>query len=544
MINVTKNKLTKALEYLGEYPKSSLKKDELIELLEDLYSEDKIEHLTNVINYEMYNLLKKLVSANGGIYVSVEKEHEANLLYYILIIAEPTKIDKKMYIRFEDNMKEKIAKLINEKNEKTIKENQKIVDLVINIIGTYGIMQVDYELANMLHNLLHKDIDFDELIELIYYNIDLRRKVFISECDTDLFLMSNEICDPQAIMDERVKRKLDYKEYTIEELKTKNKEALINCEEAKKIIEFLKEREFEEPKRLVMTYIYEIMTSPEINFQNLLNVEGLNIKDIDEANEYLQLIMNLHNNIPHYALYGYSPNDLMKMSIEAMKKEEKQKKKNKIGRNDPCPCGSGKKYKNCCLNKVIQVDFRNEKYPDCIEQEDAKMFFTLRNLLLDYTNQKYNINLELEGFNDINNSLPEEVIEIRDKMWSDKNIIKQYIKENPNNLDKKLLQALEDWNEKKINSKFILYKYEDEYTVLLGEENIYYIKGLKDTIKNIIPEYKVPIFIETVLLPFQDQIIYDSYIIQYNMSFGRGLKDNFDKQYKEFIKQKKVKYQL
>lgn len=26
-----------------------------------------------------------------------------------------------------------------------------------------------------------------------------------------------------------------------------------------------------------------------------------------------------------------------------------------IGRNDPCPCGSGKKYKKCCLNKVQQV---------------------------------------------------------------------------------------------------------------------------------------------------------------------------------------------
>ena len=23
----------------------------------------------------------------------------------------------------------------------------------------------------------------------------------------------------------------------------------------------------------------------------------------------------------------------------------------KIGRNDPCPCGSGKKYKHCCLNR-------------------------------------------------------------------------------------------------------------------------------------------------------------------------------------------------
>jgi hypothetical protein len=23
----------------------------------------------------------------------------------------------------------------------------------------------------------------------------------------------------------------------------------------------------------------------------------------------------------------------------------------KIGRNEPCPCGSGKKYKKCCLDK-------------------------------------------------------------------------------------------------------------------------------------------------------------------------------------------------
>ena len=27
---------------------------------------------------------------------------------------------------------------------------------------------------------------------------------------------------------------------------------------------------------------------------------------------------------------------------------KKQKKSTKIGRNDPCPCGSGKNYKQCC----------------------------------------------------------------------------------------------------------------------------------------------------------------------------------------------------
>ena len=34
---------------------------------------------------------------------------------------------------------------------------------------------------------------------------------------------------------------------------------------------------------------------------------------------------------------------------EREKKQETIKRTDaKVGRNDPCPCGSGKKYKNCC----------------------------------------------------------------------------------------------------------------------------------------------------------------------------------------------------
>ena len=31
----------------------------------------------------------------------------------------------------------------------------------------------------------------------------------------------------------------------------------------------------------------------------------------------------------------------------------------KVGRNDPCPCGSGKKYKNCCMKKDLEAERRN-----------------------------------------------------------------------------------------------------------------------------------------------------------------------------------------
>ena len=33
------------------------------------------------------------------------------------------------------------------------------------------------------------------------------------------------------------------------------------------------------------------------------------------------------------------------------KQETVRRNQPKVGRNDPCPCGSGKKYKNCCMNK-------------------------------------------------------------------------------------------------------------------------------------------------------------------------------------------------
>jgi hypothetical protein len=31
----------------------------------------------------------------------------------------------------------------------------------------------------------------------------------------------------------------------------------------------------------------------------------------------------------------------------------------KVGRNDPCPCGSGKKFKKCCESKVAKRSIGN-----------------------------------------------------------------------------------------------------------------------------------------------------------------------------------------
>jgi SWIM/SEC-C metal-binding protein len=41
------------------------------------------------------------------------------------------------------------------------------------------------------------------------------------------------------------------------------------------------------------------------------------------------------------------PEDIAELEILLNWPEPKESEK-KVGRNDPCPCGSGKKYKKCC----------------------------------------------------------------------------------------------------------------------------------------------------------------------------------------------------
>ncbi|MBC7238419.1 MAG: SEC-C domain-containing protein, partial [Chloroflexi bacterium] len=35
--------------------------------------------------------------------------------------------------------------------------------------------------------------------------------------------------------------------------------------------------------------------------------------------------------------------------------------KKKVGRNDPCPCGSGKKYKKCCMLKDMMKEKEKQR---------------------------------------------------------------------------------------------------------------------------------------------------------------------------------------
>ena len=74
---------------------------------------------------------------------------------------------------------------------------------------------------------------------------------------------------------------------------------------------------------------------------------------LDPAREILQNVyLDLVNNPKKYKsqrTYVTTDHD---RKVDQIKEDYKNKTGKKLGRNDLCPCGSGKKFKNCCEKEI------------------------------------------------------------------------------------------------------------------------------------------------------------------------------------------------
>ncbi len=106
----------------------------------------------------------------------------------------------------------------------------------------------------------------------------------------------------------------------------------------------------------------------ESDFQELIEIVNKTVifDSIEDFKNIIGAITEYSNNVPKWILKGNSSNEVNKKEFGRMPfpgtsqmqmfREKESEKFNypvissKTGRNDPCPCGSGKKYKHCCGN--------------------------------------------------------------------------------------------------------------------------------------------------------------------------------------------------
>ena len=91
------------------------------------------------------------------------------------------------------------------------------------------------------------------------------------------------------------------------------------------------------------------MSSHEI-LDQFLSSSGENFST-DERVIIFDVIDKFTKNIPLWKHKGYTK--------KAMSESNSNKiNRNTVGRNDPCPCGSGKKYKKCCGRNNNVIEFK------------------------------------------------------------------------------------------------------------------------------------------------------------------------------------------
>lgn len=177
-------------------------------------------------------------------------------------------------------------------------------------------------------------------------------------------------------------------------------------------------------------------------------------------------------------------------------------------------------------------DFNEIQVNACIEPKDAKLFYKLYFALLEYTNNTYKINTRIKKIYNQQYINPENIKDIVEKFWKNKDkIIEDFIKLNPydfNNTEKRIITEFK----KGIRKEFIIAKYEKKYTLIMPMDNekiVYMVKGINTSIDEVVHSENLPYIAKTTLLPFKDNIIYDSLFFGYAMSIGPNIRNNIRK---------------
>ena len=299
--------------------------------------------------------------------------------------------ESKFYISLEDDLMRLFGSqnLMNVFNSLGMPEGEQIQHRMLNKAIERAQMKIENNNYGIRKNLLEYDIINNQQREIIYAE---RRKVLNGESMRDtIYGMIDEVIEKyvgRTIRDDQIPEDWNLVELNMNLLpiipfepitfdperdKNLNKAGLLQNlkEEALRIYES-KEAEFPEPEQIREI---ERVILLKVTDQHWMN----HIDDMDQLRQGIGLqAYGQRDPVTEYRFRGYDMFEEMTQSIreetvkalmhvrieqkverEQVAKETGtnkddsanapvQRKTEKIGRNDPCPCGSGKKYKYCC----------------------------------------------------------------------------------------------------------------------------------------------------------------------------------------------------
>jgi len=344
----TKTELFKIASMLNVTKVSKLNKGQLVEKLLEVY-EEKITKALYLIDIERFEFLKNIAENHG--YITFDDQNFTSNLEYFLecgFVFAAMREDS-IYLIMPNETINAMKSLDNDEYRKILAKNTELVKLFWGMTYNYGVVFIN-DFIRMLNNYVDYSLDETDIYGIIvsgadYYGDYIVQGNMGSGIVVELGEIVNIISTRENISSDR-----DFCIIKKDELlKAANVEYLIENKISMRLKKYLKNNWKVEDSQIdmIIMNIYDDIQENEREevIENIIDALG----DASE-NDFQELLVEINsfiNNTRLWRLKGYTLNELNSEYINTSTP--------KIGRNDPCICGSGKKYKKCCGTKVIQI---------------------------------------------------------------------------------------------------------------------------------------------------------------------------------------------
>lgn len=357
---LTKDQMDKIRKKFNFKNVSSLKKSELAAKLTELIPL-KFRNALYTLDKSRYNIIKKIVRNSGVIPdIGMPMTNAEAFGEYGMVFCGIYEDKKVLFIPTE--LIDIFVQEDGSELERVVLRNTEWIGLTQGLLYYYGVMGV-WTVIERIEKLTGEKIEFTEFIEVLSFAGDFYGQV----SSTPYGYKDDRVFDARKIMEEhKMRQSVDYYPFTRKQLlKAGMPDYVDKTPEMNSFIRFLLDYynlEEQETNEIASQIIYMINSDSEPTLIIQYLQSWIEFPSYQFVQVLTEQIMDLYNNTRQWVLKGHTPNELLQKEKNFLKPMPTKPfqaghptakvidfvTRTKIGRNDPCPCGSGKKYKRCC----------------------------------------------------------------------------------------------------------------------------------------------------------------------------------------------------
>jgi hypothetical protein len=165
-----------------------------------------------------------------------------------------------------------------------------------------------------------------------------------------------------------------------------------------------------------------------------------------------------------------------------------------------------------------------------LSDTEVKRFYHIWQPLLTFVNRERRLLPGVEVWDDDHPLAAEDAKVLRDALWADDGLRERFLSHNPAGLDDADLKLVDSWQHR-VAGRFFILKHLKKHSIFQCNGKFYGVLGLYSATAELAPY--LPFYVEAVLLPFEGRIIHDGLLAAFNITFGRNMRAELNREYQE-----------